>query len=177
MSEKDEELFLIDTLIKTGLFTIYNQVFGRCYHIDPHNLQGKNTSGIMCIDIIAMPTKKAISEGWSYGPIGIEAKDINIKMGPGLSQCIDYKNSLWELDKYKWPNLWINLKYVFYYPMEPQSGLIASIMAQNRIGTICKGHHSLLKMNFSSFGILRIEHDMTYKINTSTTAGMKLGSR
>ena len=49
------------------------------------------------MDRVLVPMRKLKEAGWSYGVIGIEAKRSDIKIGPAISQCLDYGRSLFEL--------------------------------------------------------------------------------
>jgi len=114
---------------KSSLFKIWKEVTGEI--IQP--LSGMENKEHFRIDRILLPTEKLRGTGWNKGLIGIEIKKSHIKVGPPLSQMLDYLRCAW----YGANNVKVLLDYCFLWPLEKCGGPIASIMAQNHIGGCC----------------------------------------
>ena len=155
---------------KTGVFKIYKQVDGKYLH--PRLLAEDK---VPRIDRILCPEQKLIDQGWKFGPIGVELKKSNIKIGPPISQLLDYSRAIWEIKKGK--GYWIMLVYSFLWPAVKQHGPIASLLAQNRIGT-CESRSEYTPLEFYSgeSRILTFSKDMVPGIG-QCNAGWKTGSR
>ena len=118
--------YLID---RSGLFRVHREVRGIVLQS-----QIDTVDKTVRIDRILMPTEKMMKAGWNEGAIGVEIKKSRIKAGPAISQMFDYSRSVWKLPS----GYIIACKYYFLYPLEKQHGAIASIMAQNRLGSLCE---------------------------------------
>jgi hypothetical protein len=84
------------------------------------------------IDRILLPSKTLIDAGWKHGPIGVEGKKSNVKLGKVVAQAQDYARSSFEL----WPGYHVTLEWIFIWPLNEVLGDIASSMAQSRIGSV-----------------------------------------
>lgn len=84
------------------------------------------------IDRILTPKKPLLAAGWDIGPIGVECKRSGEKLGPAISQCLDYQRAVFPIHA-GWT---VNLEWVFLWPSGVIAGDIGSIMAQQRIGTM-----------------------------------------
>lgn len=93
------------------------------------------------IDRILMPSDDLIRADWRTGAIGVEIKAPDQKAGPAIAQCLDYCRAQFEI----LPGIFINLGFVFLFPMQPEHGTVASIMAQHRIGSCTLGHDGYLR--------------------------------
>jgi hypothetical protein len=85
------------------------------------------------IDRILEPTPKMQDAGWDKGLIGVELKKSHVKVGPPLSQMLDYLRCVWNGPG----NIKVLIDYCFLWPLEKCGGATASIMAQNHIGGVC----------------------------------------
>jgi len=92
------------------------------------------------IDLILGPTPKLIAAGWCHGFIGVECKRTNTKIGPPISQMLDYGRAVWHLPP---SGFRIMLNYVFLWPMKPLGGPIESIMMQNCLGSLSEYNGTL----------------------------------
>ena len=85
------------------------------------------------IDRLLIPIAGAVEAGWIYGAIGVEAKKSETKAGPLVTQALDYTRCAFELPTPK--GVLVVPKWIFIYPLEVQGNEIASVMANNRIGS------------------------------------------
>jgi hypothetical protein len=128
--EVDASTFIESKLQESGLFTLYNQVRG--YIVQPRlSCQDKETK----IDFILSPTSKLVNAGWKGGPIGLEIKRSGLKINEPFAQTKDYARSVWRLPT----GFRFMCEYFFLFPFYSTSGFMASVMAQERIGTL--SHH------------------------------------
>lgn len=126
-STEKEALAAFDEIVtRIGLFKIRREVPGRL--LQPRiDQEDKNVR----IDRILTPTDELFKRGWSHGPIGVEAKSPGEKLGPCISQVIDYSRSVFTIKEgYR-----ILLSWIFIWPVEKAGSTIASVLAQNRLGT------------------------------------------
>lgn len=127
--EESEALAEFDSIVNaSGSFRLIPEVEGE-YVCPRYGTEAKGAR----IDRILMPLKKAVDAGWNGGAIGIEAKRSGAKIGRLVSQAIDYSRCVFELRSP--PGLLVMLKWIFIFPAEMQTCDLASVMAQNRIGT------------------------------------------
>lgn len=112
---------------KAGAFKTYVKVYGE--YLQP---RVATEIKIAEIDRILVPNQKAIDAGWNGGIIGVEGKKSGVKLGPPVSQALDYSRCAFRLAN----NFWVHPLWVFVFPMEKQNGPLQSLMYQNRIGTV-----------------------------------------
>jgi hypothetical protein len=113
----------------SGLFKVLTEVQGTYIQV-PHF---KKYDGKPRIDRLLMPNKKLIEAGWKYGAIGVEIKKSGVKVGPPLSQLLDYMSAVWTGPH----GIKVILDYCFLFAMEKTGHALGSIMAQNHIGAAC----------------------------------------
>ena len=160
--------------MRTGLFIVHREVCGSYLFTLPE----KTTSGACRIDRILEPTEKLITAGWGQGMIGVELKRSDKKIGPVISQLLDYKKAAWKL-----PNgSLVILSYVFVYPAEKAHNEPASIMAQNRIGTGSLDYAPTSEWHRLSFfcgeqGVLAHYFNTDRTVIRNTDMGRRAGSR
>jgi hypothetical protein len=116
-----------DAVLRTGLFRVHREVHGSYLFILPE----KNTAGACRIDRILVPTEKLTKAGWDQGLVGVELKRSEKKLGPLVSQMLDYKRACWSLPG----GAQAVLSWVFLFPCARTHNELASLMAQNRVGT------------------------------------------
>jgi hypothetical protein len=123
--EADLEDALAAFLEGTGLFRVLRQVVGR-----PLWTACPAAGWVRC-DLLLLASKRGLAAGWKHGPIVLEVKRPGEPIGPAVSQAMDYLRSSWTL-----PNgVPVLASWAFVYPAERAHGALASIMAQNRVGT------------------------------------------
>lgn len=129
-SEPEAEDYFVQFARQTGLFTVYRQVWGRPVH-QPHFRDHEKSSTKLRADIILVPNKKLIDEGWDGGIVLIEVKKSGEKIGRGLSQVQDYMNAVWQIQG----GISIVPTFGFLFPALQQANALASILAHQHIGT------------------------------------------
>ncbi len=157
---------------RSGAFRVYREVHGEYLHPRVETEEKKAR-----IDRILVPTDKLLEAGWKTGgAIGVEGKKSDSKCGPLISQAIDYSRCVFKLERKSGLLAHVMLRWVFIYPVISSSGDIASIMAQNRIGSCSKNYHGGL--NFCCAGTTVIEIDANGSVKAKdTNIGNKRGSR
>lgn len=117
------------TVEESGLFGVHKEV-GGVFVQPPHF---KNYRGKLRLDRLLIPKRKLMDSGWTGGAIGVEIKRSGTKIGPPLSQMLDYMRVALV------PPFGVKLllDYCFLFPADKTHNEVASIMAQNRIGTAC----------------------------------------
>jgi hypothetical protein len=118
-----------EAVTKSNLFDSWKEIKGETIH----PLPGMNNKEFYRIDRILIPSLKLREAGWTKGLIGVELKRSGEKVGPPLSQMLDYLRVAWTSPQ----NIKVFLDYCFLWPLEKCGGPIASIMAQNHIGGCC----------------------------------------
>ena len=113
------------------LFWLCKEVCGA--FVQPRPCQNDRTLHGLRIDRLLLPSPKLRELGWEYGAIGIEVKKSGVKIGPAISQAIDYSRAVWTLPDFGNIRVWLD--WIFIWPMVKQHGPIASVLAQNRIGS------------------------------------------
>lgn len=152
---------------KTGMFKIHKEIWGDL--IQPRTGCEQKR---MKIDRILSPKNELIALGWTHGPIGVELKRSGVKIGPPLSQALDYCRTAWEMPGgYR-----IVLNFSFLFPVEKQHGTVASIMAQQRIGTISSTKWNPLSFCVGECVAIRFDEFWNVTMN-KVDCGRKAGSR
>lgn len=133
---------------ESGMFArVYSEVCG--YTLQPR--MGTPAGQGVRIDRIAFPSKALRDSGWPHGPIGIEGKTSNKKVGKVVSQALDYHASVFEYE----PGYHIMLEWIFLWPFDAVRGDLASVMAQNRIGMVSSADYAPLTFKTDSGYMLR----------------------
>ena len=123
--EADLEEELAAFLEATDLFRLFRQVVGR-----PLWTACPSARWVRC-DLLLLASRRGLRAGWTHGPILLEVKRPGEVIGPALSQMLDYLRSSWLL-----PNgVPVMACWAFVCPADRVHGALASVMAQNRIGT------------------------------------------
>ena len=123
------------------------------------------------IDRVLVPTTGLIERGWKHGAIGVECKRSGENIGPPLSQAMDYVRGSWLIN-----GIWFQLGAVFLWPMAPQGGPLASLMAHQRIGAVAPRRTDRIHFSLGEEVILA---DSPYGLRVAglPRAGAKVGSR
>ncbi|HEY6180097.1 MAG TPA: hypothetical protein VIX73_36900 [Kofleriaceae bacterium] len=121
------------------------------------------------IDRILLPGPRLREAGWTTA-IGVELKASGTKLGPPLSQAIDYTYCAFHVGPH-----WLHLQHIFFWPLRPQRGAVQSVMVQNCIGCIFDTQHSPLIFELERQVICL--HDDDNLVVHPSVAGTKKGSR
>lgn len=156
-------------LDQTALFNIYREVRGTLLQPRPGQVDKS-----VRIDRVLLPTNRLLDFGWPHGIIGVEIKkDPHTTLGPAIAQAMDYTRSVFTLAP---SGFQVIPGYVFLWPMPKQSGPMASVCAQNRIGSVTATDWEPLQLKSGEQNILRVHRDGRVSIGL-TSSGNKVGSR
>lgn len=153
---------------RTGLFTIYPEVRGTLLQPRPGQVDRS-----VRIDRVLIPTQALLRMGWRHGIIGAELKRSGTKVGPAIAQAMDYTRCAWTLPDNRYQ---VVLGMVFLWPVEKQHDAVASILAQNRLGTADSNRWALLHLASGELNILHVSHGGDVRVGAAS-AGTKVGSR
>ena len=172
-TDEDDALAAFDVEIaRFGRFNSHKQVWGKYqFHLPWKDYSSTSPVKVVKdprIDRILMPKLSFIKDGWVNGPIGIEAKRSDKKIGPPAAQAIDYRDAIWEIAT----GTWLRLFHIFLFPVPTLYGDLSSILVQQRIVTA----------SFISSGLI-FQMDQVTILNTGDKhfkeirSGTKVGSR
>lgn len=125
---EQESAAVFDAAVGDRWWTVYREVSGVL--LQPRPAQ---TDGALRIDRVLIPKKPLIDAGWKHGAIGVELKRSGEKIGPPISQAIDYSRGAFTIPRFG--GVRVVLDWVFIWPVASQGGTTASLMAQNRLGS------------------------------------------
>lgn len=156
-------------LDQVNLFTIYREVRGTLLQPRPGQVDKS-----VRIDRVLLPTERLLALGWPHGIVGVEIKkDEATTLGPAIAQAMDYTRSVFTLAPW---NYQVILGFVFLWPMPKQSGPMASVCAQNRIGSVSATGWDPLQFKSGEQNVLRVHRDGQVSIGIGSN-GNKVGSR
>lgn len=162
-----ESAAAFDTAVDPELWRLHREVPGVL--AQPRPQQPART---LRIDRVLVPTDRLINAGWQQGIIGCEIKRSGEKIGPPIAQAMDYSRAVWTLPG----GFRVWLDWVFIWPMARQVGPIASVLAQNRIGSAESSEWDRLKLNSGGVNVIRVGWNGDICIGSATN-GAKVGSR
>jgi hypothetical protein len=170
-STEQESVAALDAILAAHahLWSVYSEVCGTPTQVRPCQVERAN----LRIDRILVPKPALIDLGWTHGVIGIEAKRSGIKAGPALSQAIDYLRTAWRLPPSR-VHIWVD--WVFVWPLPKVGGTVASIMAQQRVGSANTSRYAPLHLASGESSILRIDRNGNVTVGACNT-GTRNGSR
>ena len=120
-----------DSVMKTcGAFRVHREVDGE--YIQP---RPQSESKGARVDRLLIPIAGAVDAGWDDGAIAVEGKASGSKLGPLITQALDYTRCVFRLEKGP-PGLLIVPTWVFIYPLDNPRGDLESVMVNNRIGYV-----------------------------------------
>lgn len=157
-----------------NLFRIYRELRGTLLH--PR--AGQIERGVR-IDRLLVPTPRLLELGWAHQTIGVEIKRSGAHIGPALAQALDYVHSVFDLDGLAG----VVPTCVFVWPMEKQSGPLASLMANMRVGSASSQHGGVKlafgeEVLFDSTNYRGVRNvDPLRSAGRSVISGRKVGSR
>ncbi len=166
-TEQDAAAAFDEAVERTGLFNIYREVRGTLLQPRPGQVDKS-----VRIDRILAPTVRLCELGWHRGMIGVEIKRSGIKVGPAIAQAMDYTRACFTIGY----GVQIIPSMVFLWPTDKQHGPLASVLAQNRLGTADSNHWAALRLMSGEMNILHVSHTGDVRIGTGA-AGAKVGSR
>ena len=115
-------------VVMSGLFKIYDEVQGKSaglWHIQTQRR----------IDMVLVPTAKAVDAGWNQGFVGVEIKRSGKPIDETMHQAITYMDAVWTIGEWRglvvlssvfiWP---------FYWPSKNHS--LCSMLQHARVGVI-----------------------------------------
>lgn len=135
-------------------------------------------------DIILMPTPDLRNRGWQYGCIVVECKAPNEKLGPAVTQVMDYMRCAFPIPNFG--GCAMIPTYGFCWPFKNQDGATQSIMAQSGLGVIhtdyyhTKGEQEAKQIEFSFGNKIFITTDLkanTIKFSENVNFGASFGSK
>lgn len=124
------------------------------------------------IDRILRPKRELLRAGWSIGPVGVELKRQGAKIGPAISQALDYGHAAFPFGDV---GSTVCLEWIFIWPVGSVTGDLASVMAQNRIGWACTDWRG--DFNLRSGGMNVLTANANHATFKKPTCGYKVGSR
>jgi len=165
-TEPEAEGYLVDFLNRTGLFAVYRQARG-------HPLCQRHFQALKSVraDLLLVPDARLLAAGWNGGVIVVEAKRSGEKIGPGLSQLLDYLNVAWPIEG----GICVLPTFGFLFPAPHQGGPVASIMAQQHIG-VAHVHHGGLEFWCGESRVLTVYKSGDVRLGHVNT-GRGLGAR
>ena len=125
-TETEAETYLAEFLARTGLVQVYRQIPGR-----PLCQRHFQVTKSVRADLLLVPKRALVEAGWSDGVIVIEVKRPGRKTGPGYSQLLDYMNTAWPVGA----GICVVPTFGFLFPAVQPHGPLASVLAQQHIGT------------------------------------------
>jgi hypothetical protein len=146
----------------------YSEVEG-CYVQPRHGTDDKAPR----IDRLLIPTRALIEDGWTYGIIGVECKQSGRKLGPLISQCLDYSRAVYTLRDSKFA---VMCSWIFMWPTDSVVGDLASVMDQNRIGCAIWRPGDTLQLKTGSCNMLWAKPNDRPEVG-KVRCGAKVGSR
>lgn len=146
-TEREASEWLFKFLTITKCFQIYRE--HPCTLLHKRHRQGYPAK-LRC-DFLLIPSSDAVKSG----VIVIEAKKSGVKIGPALSQLMDYLNCSFEVRN----GINVVPSYGFAFPCPPQHCAVASIMSHQGLGScditrglgirFCLGEERVLEFNQS----------------------------
>ncbi len=159
----------LDRLLeKADLWYVYPEVRGMIAQPRPEQ-EDKSVR----IDRVLVPMRRLIELGWRHGTIGVEAKRSGVKIGPVIAQAMDYRRSVWRLGD-SGTSIWLD--WCFVWPMAKQQGPIASVLSQQRIGSLSSSPYHLLYFQAGETTVLDVGWDGEVKLGDGNN-GRRAGSR
>jgi len=165
LAEVDLEDRLAAFLEGTGLFRLFRQVMGRALWAP------SPAAGRVRADVLVVASRRGLAAGWRAGPILFEVKRPGRAIGPGLCQLMDYLACAWRLSN----GVEILPAFGFLFPAEKQHGPLASVMAQNRVGTSDLGPGGLVCWAGEQ-RVVTVREDGTLRLG-AMDIGKKFGAR
>lgn len=163
-----ESAAAFDGAIDPDVWSLHREVRGRL--VQPRPQQVDKT---LRIDRILVPGPRLIRAGWTNGIIGCEIKKSGVKIGPVIAQAMDYSRAVWTLEP---SGIRVWLDWVFIWPMSKQSGPIASVLAQNRIGSATADRWTRIHFKSGECNVVKVDSNGIIDLGQAR-AGARVGNR
>jgi len=124
------------------------------------------------IDYILWPKEPLISAGWSVGPIGVEVKRSGVKLGPVISQALDYMRCQYSCAG----GLAVRPKFCVIFPLDRVQEAVQSVMSSERIGHAHVGMDGKLRIYLNG-QCAYMEGPFGVFLRSALRSGKKFGSR
>jgi len=122
------------------------------------------------IDRILFPSEELRQLGWNLGPIGVEIKKSDMKLGRPLGQLVSYTRAAFLVK-----DMWVVPEWFFLWPMTRQFGPMQSILASLRCGGVYPRDG---KLTFHSASVLAEVDSASARCRPyNAEHGRKVGSR
>lgn len=163
-----------DAAVDPALWTVHREVCGVMLHPRPE--QAERT---LRIDRVLVPKARLVDLGWRHGFVGVEIKKSGVSIGPPIAQAIDYRHGVWTIgrtdeDRPRQFQVWLG--WIFIWPMSKQSGPVASVLAQQRLGSASTSRYERLYFKSGEAAIFRQGRDGDVRIGKGVN-GARTGSR
>ena len=149
------------------MFRIYREVVGTLTQPRP----GQRDRS-MRIDRVLVPVPELVHIGWAHGAIGVEVKRSGVSVGPPLAQAMDYVRGSWLVG-----GIWLQLNAVFLWPMNKQSGPLASLMVHSRIGSASHSGSDRFKFALGEEILCANNFHGGFRLGNDAHSGRSVGSR
>jgi len=168
--DEAQALAAFDRIVEAnGAFRLYREVPGEYLQPRP-DTEDKGAR----IDRLLVPLKPAVDAGWRAGAIAVEGKCSGKKLGPIVSQALDYSRCAWTLEEGV-PGLRLLCLWTFLFPVKDLNCDLGLIAANNRIGQ-CSIRNESLSFSCCATGILTVETSGGLRVR-NPAMGKKRGSR
>lgn len=165
-TEKEAADWLFHFLESTQNFHIYRELCGSLLH---KKHRQKEVSRLRC-DFLLIPFA---SSKIKFGAVVIEAKRSGEKIGPSLSQLMDYLNCSFEVEN----GINVIPSYGFSFPCQPQHCAVASIMSHQGIGSCSITWNGEVVFSIGEERILQFDRFGEITFLKESKSGKGVGSR
>jgi hypothetical protein len=153
----------------SGMWIVHREIVGTPWQPRPFANQKQN----LRIDRILQPKQRLLDLGWPHGCVGVEIKASGVKIGPPVSQMLDYSRCVWQLPT----GNATALKYIFLFPCRSALGNMMSVMHQNNLGFAMECGRRRLGLKLGGTGLFSDRGDKGVDIRSDVSGGAKAGSR
>lgn len=127
------------------------------------------------VDYVLFPKESLITSGWTAGPICIEVKRSGKKLGPVVSQAIDYMRCCFTVSRGQYSGLTFRPKFCIVFPLARVQESLQSVMASERVGHAHVGIDSKLRIYMN--GVCAYTECGGVFLRHAMKGGKKFGSR
>jgi hypothetical protein len=153
----------------SGMWIVHREIVGMPWQPRPFAKEKQN----LRIDRILQPKQRLIDLGWPHGCVGVEIKASGVKIGPPVSQMLDYSRCMWQLPT----GNATALKYIFLFPCRSALGNMMSVMHQNNLGFAMEFGRRRLGLKLGGASLFSDRGDKGVDIRCDVKGGAKAGSR
>ena len=164
-TEEAAEEWLANFLQSTRQFSVYRQVEG--VPVFRHHRQ--EWKDVRC-DILAIPLSISTL---NLGSIVFEVKRSGEKIGPPMSQMLDYLHTIFTVRN----QIGLVPTMAFLFPCEKQHGAVASLMQQQHMGSARRSYKHGLQCFCGEQRLLEFDSSGNLVYSDNLKSGRKMGSR